>query len=140
MLTSSGASYDQEREPEAQSRSLVHTELLLTGISFCGVDRIQLAWFFTPQSAIAAADRVEPGAGSSGGGPQYYIDELYARLLVKPLIAGSALILWHGIDRDVIERNLDNSARGANEDSTHAPHKSGNLRRTQDGWRGWRQR
>ena len=41
---------------------------------------------------------------------KYYIDELYATLFVKPLIAGSALILWHGIDQDVIDAALDNSA------------------------------
>jgi len=44
-----------------------------------------------------------------------YIDELYATLFVKPLIAGSALILWHGIDQDVIDASLDNSAHGANQ-------------------------
>ena len=30
---------------------------------------------------------------------KYYIDELYAALFVKPLMAGSTAILWHGIDQ-----------------------------------------
>ena len=65
---------------------------------------------------------------------KYYIDELYATLFVKPLIAGSALILWHGIDRDVIDATLDNSAHGANEVSDSVRHmQSGNLR-SYAGW------
>jgi NADH-quinone oxidoreductase subunit L len=65
---------------------------------------------------------------------KYYIDELYAALFVKPLIAGSALILWHGIDRDVIDAALDNSAHGAREVSDSVRHmQSGNLR-SYAGW------
>jgi NADH-quinone oxidoreductase subunit L len=65
---------------------------------------------------------------------KYYVDELYATLFVKPLIAGSALILWHGIDRDVIDATLDNSAHGANEVSDSIRHmQSGNLR-SYAGW------
>ena len=65
---------------------------------------------------------------------KYYIDELYATLFVKPLIAGSALILWHGIDQDVIDASLDNSAHGAREISDSVRHmQSGNLR-SYAGW------
>ena len=65
---------------------------------------------------------------------KYYIDELYAALFVKPLIAGSALILWHGIDQDVIDAALDNSAHGAREVSDSVRHmQSGNLR-SYAGW------
>ena len=63
-----------------------------------------------PRSAIAAADRREPGRLYQAVVHKYYVDELYATLFVKPLIAGSALILWHGIDQDVIDATLDNSA------------------------------
>ncbi len=65
---------------------------------------------------------------------KYYIDELYATLFVKPLIAGSALILWHGIDQDVIDASVDNSAHGAREVSDAVRHmQSGNLR-SYAGW------
>jgi NADH-quinone oxidoreductase subunit L len=65
---------------------------------------------------------------------KYYIDELYATLFVKPLIAGSALILWHGIDQDVIDASVDNSAQGAREVSDAVRHmQSGNLR-SYAGW------
>ena len=59
---------------------------------------------------------------------KYYIDELYATLFVKPLIAGSALILWHGIDQDVIDATLDNSAHGAQRSfRLHSPHAVGQF-------------
>ena len=65
---------------------------------------------------------------------KYYIDELYATLFVKPLIAGSALILWHGIDQDVIDAAVDNGAHGAREVSDSVRHmQSGNLR-SYAGW------
>ena len=65
---------------------------------------------------------------------KYYVDELYAALFVKPLIAGSTSILWHGIDRDVIDAALDNSADGAKEASDALRHmQSGNLR-SYAGW------
>ena len=65
---------------------------------------------------------------------KYYVDELYATLFVKPLIAGSALILWHGIDQDVIDAAVDNGADGANEVSDVVRHmQSGNVR-SYAGW------
>jgi NADH-quinone oxidoreductase subunit L len=62
------------------------------------------------------------------------VDELYAALFVKPLVDGSSRILWHGIDQDVIDATLDNSARGAREVSDSVRHmQSGNLR-SYAGW------
>jgi len=44
------------------------------------------------------------------------------------------LILWHGIDQNVIDASLDNSAHGANQVSDSARHmQSGNLR-SYAGW------
>jgi NADH-quinone oxidoreductase subunit L len=65
---------------------------------------------------------------------KYYVDEIYAAIFVKPLIDGSTRILWHGIDRDVIDATLDNSAEGAREVSDAVRHmQSGNLR-SYAGW------
>ncbi len=65
---------------------------------------------------------------------KYYVDEFYAALFVKPLIAGSTNILWHGIDRDVIDATLDNSADGAKQASDALRQmQSGNLR-SYAGW------
>jgi len=62
------------------------------------------------------------------------VDELYAVLFVKPLIDGSTSLLWHGIDRDVIDATLDNCADGARTVSDAARHmQSGNIR-SYAGW------
>ena len=123
----------ESEQPEPQTG---RGELLLMLISVAvAVLGFFLAWAFyyrNPQ----LPKRV---AASLGGLYQavvhkYYVDELYATLFVKPLIAGSALILWHGIDRDVIDATLDNSAHGANEVSDSMRHmQSGNLR-SYAGW------
>src|ERR1700685_122387 len=65
---------------------------------------------------------------------KYYVDEIYAAVFVKPLIDGSTRILWQGIDRDVIDATVDNSAEGAREVSDTMRHmQSGNLR-SYAGW------
>jgi NADH-quinone oxidoreductase subunit L len=65
---------------------------------------------------------------------KYYVDELYAILFVKPLLEGSTKLLWHGIDQDVIDATVDNSADGAREISDTVRHmQSGNIR-SYAGW------
>jgi NADH-quinone oxidoreductase subunit L len=65
---------------------------------------------------------------------KYYVDEIYAALFVKPLVDGSSRILWRGIDQDVIDATLDNSASGARDVSDSVRHmQSGNLR-SYAGW------
>jgi len=65
---------------------------------------------------------------------KYWVDELYAILFVKPLVDGSRRLLWQGIDQNVIDATLDNSAEGAREVSDAMRHmQSGNLR-SYAGW------
>ncbi len=65
---------------------------------------------------------------------KYYVDELYAKLFVKPLVDGSTSILWQGVDRKVIDDNVDNAADGARHVSDEVRHmQSGNLR-SYAGW------
>jgi NADH-quinone oxidoreductase subunit L len=65
---------------------------------------------------------------------KYYVDEIYATLLVKPLLLGSTNILWKGVDQGVIDAALDGSASGAREVSDSVRHmQSGNLR-SYAGW------
>jgi NADH-quinone oxidoreductase subunit L len=65
---------------------------------------------------------------------KYYVDEIYATLLVKPLLLGSTNILWKGVDQGVIDAALDGSASGAREVSDSIRHmQSGNLR-SYAGW------
>ena len=126
-----------EKETEGPEPQGGHaTELLFTGISvFAGLLGFVLAWLLyhrdpqLPQKIAASLGGLYDAVVH-----KYYIDELYATLFVKPLIAGSALILWHGIDQDVIDASVDNSAHGAREISDSVRHmQSGNLR-SYAGW------
>jgi len=135
VFNAATASAPAERaaEPTVEHGS---SEMLFTGISVAGAALgLYLAWLL-----YYRRPQLPQQIASSLGGlyqavvHKYYIDELYATLFVKPLIAGSALILWHGIDRDVIDATLDNSAHGANEVSDSVRHmQSGNLR-SYAGW------
>jgi NADH-quinone oxidoreductase subunit L len=126
-----------EKEAEGPEPQTGHgTELIFTGISvLAGLLGLVLAWqlyYRNPQ----LPQQIAAGLGSLYDAVvhKYYIDELYAALFVKPLIAGSALILWHGIDQDVIDASVDNGAHGANEVSDSVRHmQSGNLR-SYAGW------
>jgi NADH-quinone oxidoreductase subunit L len=65
---------------------------------------------------------------------KYWVDELYAKLFVKPLVDGSTRILWQGVDRNVIDAAVNDSADGARHLSDRARHmQSGNLR-SYAGW------
>jgi len=126
-----------EREtegPEPQTRPA--TELAFSGMSvlvaLLGFGLAWLLYYRNPQLPQRIASSL--GGFYQAVGHKYYVDELYATLLVKPLIAGSALILWHGIDQDVIDATVDNSAHGAHEVSDSIRHmQSGNVR-SYAGW------
>jgi len=65
---------------------------------------------------------------------KYYVDEIYAKLFVKPLVDGSTSILWQGVDRKVIDDTVNNAADGALHVSDEVRHmQSGNLR-SYAGW------
>jgi len=65
---------------------------------------------------------------------KYYVDEIYAKLFVKPLVDGSTSILWQGVDRKVIDNTVNNAADGARHVSDEVRQmQSGNLR-SYAGW------
>jgi NADH-quinone oxidoreductase subunit L len=65
---------------------------------------------------------------------KYYVDEFYAKFLVKPLLDGSTSILWQRVDRRVIDDTVNNAAGGARRVSDEVRHmQSGNLR-SYAGW------
>ncbi len=65
---------------------------------------------------------------------KYYVDEIYAKVFVKPLVDGSTSILWQGVDRKVIDDTVNNAADGARNVSDEVRHmQSGNLR-SYAGW------
>ena len=122
--------------PAPEPREHGASEGLLTSISIlAAVSGLFLAWLLyqrRPQLPQEIAHAL--GSFYDAVVHKYYVDEIYAAVFVKPLIDGSTRILWHGIDRDVIDATLDNSAEGAREVSDAMRHmQSGNLR-SYAGW------
>jgi NADH-quinone oxidoreductase subunit L len=65
---------------------------------------------------------------------KYWIDELYATILVKPLIGISRVVFWRTVDQGLIDGTLHASADSARELSDEVRHmQSGNLR-SYAGW------
>jgi len=94
-----------------------------------------LAWFLYHQSP-ELPDQIAAAFGSlyQAVASKYWIDELYAWIFVKPLIAISGIVLWRGIDQGVIDATLDGSAATARELSDNVRHmQSGNVR-SYAGW------
>jgi NADH-quinone oxidoreductase subunit L len=122
--------------PAPEQKEQGGTEELLTGISvLAAASGLFLAWLFylrRPQLPEEIAHAL--GGFYEAVVHKYYVDEIYAAIFVKPLITASTRILWQGIDRDVIDATLDNSAEGAREVSDTMRHmQSGNLR-SYAGW------
>jgi len=122
--------------PAPQPKEQGSSEALFTGISvFAAALGLFLAWLLyyrRPQLPQEIAKAL--GGFYEAVVHKYYVDEIYAAVFVKPLIDGSTRVLWQGIDRDVIDATLDNSAEGAREVSDVVRHmQSGNLR-SYAGW------
>ena len=122
-----------EAAGEAASHS---TELLLMGISvavaFLGAIVAWILYISKPELPEKIARSF--GCFYDAVVNKYYIDELYAKLFVKPLVDGSTTILWQGVDRKVIDDSVNNAADGAKRVSDEVRHmQSGNLR-SYAGW------
>ena len=122
-----------EAAGEAASRG---TELLLMGISvavaFLGLFLAYVLYISQPQLPRKLADSLNGFYTAVLN--KYYVDELYAKLFVKPLVDGSTSILWQGVDRKVIDNTVDKAADGARQVSDEVRHmQSGNLR-SYAGW------
>jgi NADH-quinone oxidoreductase subunit L len=112
------------------------TETLLMLISVCAaLFGLFFAWLlYLRRPQLPARIATSLGGLYRAVANKYYIDELYAALFVKPLIEGSATILWHGVDQGVIDASVNESAHAARELSDAARHmQSGNLR-SYAGW------
>jgi NADH-quinone oxidoreductase subunit L len=112
------------------------TEILLmlisVGAAFLGLFLAWTLYFRRPQ--LPARIAASLGGLYQAVAHKYYIDELYNVLFVKPLIDGSTEILWHGVDQNVIDATVNNSASAARHISDNARHmQSGNLR-SYAGW------
>jgi NADH-quinone oxidoreductase subunit L len=122
--------------PPAGHEESEGTEYLLMGVSIAAAGLgLYLAWLLywkRPQLPRQIAAGL--GGFYQAVLHKYYVDELYATLFVKPLVAVSSRIFWHGIDQDIIDAGVDNSAEGAREVSDSVRQmQSGNLR-SYAGW------
>jgi NADH-quinone oxidoreductase subunit L len=118
---------------EAASRG---TELLLMGISvavaFLGLIFAYVLYVSKPYLPEKIADALNGFYTTVLN--KYYVDELYAKLFVKPLVDGSTTILWQGVDRKVIDDTVNSAADGARHVSDEVRHmQSGNVR-SYAGW------
>jgi NADH-quinone oxidoreductase subunit L len=112
------------------------TEYLLMGVSvltaLAGAILAYVLYISSPLLPQRIADSLN--GFYTGVLNKYYIDELYAKLFVKPLIDGSTRILWQGVDRNVIDAAVNGSADAAGHISDETRHmQSGNLR-SYAGW------
>jgi NADH-quinone oxidoreductase subunit L len=120
----------------AEPKTEASTELLFTAISvLAALLGFGLAWLLY----YKRRDLPAKVADSLGGFYQtvvhkYYIDELYAAVLVRPLIAGSTRILWQEVDRNVIDAAVNDAGSAARHASDEVRHmQSGNIR-SYAGW------
>ncbi len=118
---------------EGASRSI---ELLLMAVS---VTVAALGFILAYILYVSRPDLPEKIATSLGSFYEavlnkYYVDEIYAKVFVKPLVDGSTAILWKGVDRKVIDDTVNNAADGARHVSDEVRQmQSGNLR-SYAGW------
>ena len=122
--------------PKAISEGSGNTEWLLMGVSvlfsFAGLILAYVLYVSKPYLPAKIA------AGLNGLYDavvnKYYVDEIYAKIFVKPLVDGSTAILWQGVDRKIIDDTVNNAADGARHVSDEVRHmQSGNLR-SYAGW------
>ena len=128
-----GAGAATEVAGEAASRA---TELLLMGISVTvavlGFALAYVLYVSKPYLPQKIADAL--GGLYQTVLDKYYVDELYTKLFIKPLVDGSTSILWQGVDRKVIDDSVNHAADGARIISDNVRHmQSGNLR-SYAGW------
>jgi NADH-quinone oxidoreductase subunit L len=120
--------------PEPQTSH--KTELIFTGISvvagLLGLALAGLLYWQRPELPQKIADSL--GGLHHTVVNKYYIDELYAALFVKPLVDGSSRILWRGIDQQLIDGAIDNSADGAREISDTVRRMQSGSIRSYAGW------
>jgi len=122
--------------PKAVTEGAGNTEWLLMGISvlfsIAGLVLAYTLYVAKPYLPQKIADSL--GRFYSAVLNKYYVDELYAKIFVKPLVNGSTAVLWQGVDRRVIDDTVNNAADGARHVSDEVRHmQSGNLR-SYAGW------
>ncbi len=112
------------------------TELLFTGISvvaaFLGLG---LAWMlYQKRPDLPVRIAVALNGLYTTVLHKYYVDEIYNAVFVNPLLKFSSIVLWRGIDQNVIDAGIDGGADSARDASDTVRHmQSGNIR-SYAGW------
>lgn len=122
--------------PEAVTQGSGGMELMLMGVSLtfavAGAVIAYVLYVSKPYLPDKIAERL--GGLYHAVLNKYYVDELYAKVFVNPLVNGSTRILWQDIDRKVIDDSVNDAADGARHVSDEVRHmQSGNLR-SYAGW------
>jgi NADH-quinone oxidoreductase subunit L len=122
--------------PEAVTKGSGGMELLLMGVSLTFAVAGAIIAYILYVSKPYLPDRVANGLGGLYRAVvnKYYVDELYAKIFINPLVNGSTRILWQDVDRKVIDDSVNDAADGARHVSDEVRHmQSGNLR-SYAGW------
>ena len=115
----------------AEGTTASHSETIATGVS---IVMAFLGLFFAWLLYYKKRDLPDRIAASLGwlyntARDKFYVDELYQAVIVTPLIKGSALVLWRGVDMAAIDATADDSADTARSLSDKFRHmQSGNVR------------
>lgn len=122
--------------PKAITEGTGNTEWLLMGVSvlfaFAGLILAYILYVSKPYLPEKIANALNGFYKAVLN--KYYVDEIYAKIFVKPLVDGSTAILWQGIDRKVIDDTVNDAAEGARHVSDEVRQmQSGNLR-SYAGW------
>jgi NADH-quinone oxidoreductase subunit L len=91
-------------EPMFPPAGGAHDQALVAISVGAGLMGIALAWFLY----LAKPGLADSMASSLGGlyklvYHKYYVDEIYAAVIVNPLVAGSRAVLWKGLDAGLID-------------------------------------
>jgi NADH-quinone oxidoreductase subunit L len=122
--------------PHAMAEGSGSTELLLMGISvlFALTGAVLAYILYVSKPELPQKIAASLGSFYETVLNKYYVDELYAKIFVKPLVEGSTRILWQGVDRKLIDNTVNEAAEGARHVSDEVRQmQSGNIR-SYAGW------
>jgi NADH-quinone oxidoreductase subunit L len=98
--------------PVTPAMSFVHA--LVSWPVFVGILGLLVAWWFyikNPEAPKRLAQSIHGLYLLLLN--KYYVDEIYAALIVRPLLWISTNVLWHGVDQGLIDGIVNGSARAA---------------------------
>jgi NADH-quinone oxidoreductase subunit L len=75
--------------------------------ALCGILGIAVAaWLYLVRPALAESMKASAGPVYTLLENKYYVDEIYAETIVKPVLGASRSLLWRGVDQGLIDAGL----------------------------------